>query len=147
MWPFSPSCSFVFKVCFRFIAESTLFISCVTGNFPYSFLFLIALLKNSQLCVSKVSLLPLTINYALTFIEIHILFFLSTPLNHHSINQQKILFLALLSVFSRKAAENNYGVFVVVLFWKRKWIYIVHTCIAVRKYIRCQYTYGVFWYF
>lgn len=35
VWPFSPSCIFVFKICFRFIAESILFISCVTGNFPY----------------------------------------------------------------------------------------------------------------
>lgn len=51
----SPSCIFMIKICFSFVAESILFISGVSGNFPCSFLVLIALLKNGQLCISKVS--------------------------------------------------------------------------------------------
>lgn len=81
----SPSCIFMIKICFSFVAESILFISGVSGNFPCSFLVLIALLKNGQLCISKVS--HFLNNKLCFYIYSNILF--CTSLNYQSINQKK----------------------------------------------------------
>lgn len=142
MWPVSSFCIFMVQLCFKFTAESILFISCVTGNFPCGFFLLIALLRKSQLCVSKVSLLPLAINYVLTFIHIFFFLFYIPKLPFSKLIKNSLFFLAPPRVFSRRAAENYYG-FLLLFSFEREWIYIIYSFIDCQNihevpiYIRC----------
>lgn len=122
----------------------------MTDNFLCSFLFLIALLKKSQLCVSKVSLL--TINYKLTIFNIinnklylniysTILFYIpKLPLNKPTTTTKKVLILVYSSrsLFQNSKLKISMGFVVVSLLSFEK--VNLHNIVLqiVRIYIRHQ---------
>lgn len=141
MWPFSPFCIFMVKICFKFIAES-LFLSCMTGHSPCSFFFLIALLKEPAVGQQGLSV---TLNNKLCFNIIQILFFLFyIPKPLFNKLTKKFSFLPSSSAsLSWRAAEITGFCCCFLSFWKRKWIYLIYSFIdcqntyEVSKYIRC----------